>query len=107
MDDLTEKLNQVLSDPEQMARIMELAGKFGAAEETAEPDGLPFSFAPDQIGRIMAMFGSGGKEEGLVRALRPYLPPEKAQKMSRAIRCARLSKVISNVLQEQSSSQEQ
>lgn len=106
MDDLSEKLNQVLSDPEQMAKIMELAGKLGASPPSDNPSSsdIPFSAAPEQIGRIMSMLGSSGKEEGLLRALRPYLPPEKADKMARAVRYAKLSKIISKVLQEQGSS---
>ncbi len=109
MDDLTEKLNQVLADSEQMAKIMELAGKLGdmPQDEGATPAGLPFSCDPELIGRIFRMLGGTGSEDSLVKALRPYLPPDKADKMSRAVRYAKLSKVISKVLQEQRSSQEQ
>ncbi len=106
MDDLTDKLNQVLADPEQMARIMEMAKKLGCSEQQCEAADLPFSFPSEQLGKIMSMFGSSGNEDGLINALRPYLPPEKAKKMSRAFRYAKLSKIIANVLQEQSSSQE-
>lgn len=102
MDDLSEKLNQVLNDPAQMAKIMELAGKLGVQSPLeASPPDAPFPAAPEQIGKIMSMLSCTGNEEGLLRALRPYLPPEKAEKMSRAIRYARLSKIISQVLQEQ------
>lgn len=101
MDDLSEKLNQVLNDPDQMAKIMELAGKLGG---TPSPDAPPLSetmFEPEQISKVLSMMNHCSNEEGLLKALRPYLPPEKAEKMSRAIRYAKLSKIVSRVLQEQ------
>lgn len=101
MDEFSEKINQVLSDPEQMAKIMELAGKLGGDVPKEKPPAPEMPFQEEQIGRIMTMLSHCGSEDGLLKALRPYLPPEKAEKMSRAVRYAKLSKIISQVLQEQ------
>lgn len=108
MDDFSEKINQVLSDPEQMARIMELAKQFGGAEQHSAPPtqqappSIPI--APEQIQRILSLLNTaGGKEESLLRALGPFLSAEKSQKMSKAVQAARMSKIISQVLKERNS----
>lgn len=105
MDDLSEKLNQVLSDPVQMSKIMEMAAQLGGTAPEAPKE--QFSVAPEQLQRMISLLGSsGGKEECLLKALTPFLTPEKAQKMARAVHAAKLSKIITRVLQEQRSGQE-
>lgn len=104
MDDFSEKVNQILSDPAQMAKVMEMAAKLGGTQEAPKET---FSVAPEQLQRMISLLGSSdGKEECLLRALMPFLTPEKAQKMTRAVHAAKLSKIITRVLQEQHSGQE-
>ena len=105
MDDLSENLNQILSDPVQMSKIMELASQLGGTAQEGPKE--RFSVAPEQLQRIISLLGRGdGKEECLLKALTPFLTPEKAQKMARAVKAAKLSKIITGVLQEQRSGQE-
>lgn len=103
MDDFSEKINQVLSDPGQMAKIMELAKQFSADTASDVPP-MPqdFAVAPEQLQRILSLLNtSGGKEECLLNALDPFLSPEKSRKMAKAVRAARMSKIISQALHDQ------
>lgn len=100
MDDFSEKINQVLSDPEQMSKIMEMAKQLGGntpQEVPQMPQELPV--APEQLQRILSLINtSGGKEESLLSALNPFLSPEKSRKMAKAVRAAKMSKIISQAL---------
>lgn len=99
VDDFSERISQVMSDPAQMAQIMEMANRLGGQPPQEPPSAAP---CPEQVQRILSLFGScGGKEEALIDALCPFLPPEKANKLRRAVRAARLSETVSKVLQEQ------
>ena len=102
MEDLTEKLNQVLNDPAQMSQIFELAKQLGGSVPQTQEPPTSLPVAPEQLQRILSMIGSaGGKEEALLRALGPFLSPKKAQKLSKAVQAARMSKIITQVLHEQ------
>lgn len=102
MEDISEKLNQILSDPEQMSQIAALAQNLGSSPPQAEGNTLPFHIPPEQLQRVFSLLNKAdGKEESLLKALRPFLSGEKAQKMSRAVQAARLSRIISQVLNEQ------
>lgn len=102
MEDLTEKLNQVLNDPAQMSQIFELAKQLGGTAPQPEEPSATLPVAPEQLQRILSMLNcAGGKEEELLRALGPFLSPEKAQKLSKAVQAARMSKIITRVLHEQ------
>lgn len=102
MEDLSEKLNQVMNDPEQMSRIMELAKQLGGSMPSSEAPPASLPVAPEQIQRILSLVNcAGGKEEALLRALGPFLSPEKAQKLFKAVQAARMSKIITQVLHEQ------
>lgn len=103
MEDISEKLNQILSDPQQMSQIMELAQQLGGTVQPSTPSApaaLPVN--PEQLQKILSMLNSAGnKEDALLCALQPYLSPEKADKLRRAVTAAKLSKIITLALQEQ------
>ena len=132
MSDFEEKLNAILSNPESMGQIMNLAqslnlggggepsGEGGPAAPQPEappenassgiPDGLSGlgsllgQIDPKLIGRLLPLAGElagGGNDERiqLLYALRPFLKPERRDKVERAAKTARLIHVGKKLLQ--------
>ena len=132
MSDFEEKLNAILSNPESMGQIMNLAqslnlggggepsGEGGPAAPQPEappenassgiPDGLSGlgsllgQIDPKLIGRLLPLAGElagGGNDERmqLLYALRPFLKPERRDKVERAATTARLIHVGKKLLQ--------
>lgn len=124
MSDLEEKLNAILSDPDAMAQVMNLAQSLNlggapqedrpptaesqahdTGQESATTEGTsPFSglndllgqIDPSMIQRLLPLIGElrGGEEQDrrlqLLNALRPFLKPERQEKVERAVKAARL-----------------
>ena len=98
MDGFSEKLKTVLSDPESMAKITEIARGFAEKkttekEETAqEAAALP---APDPMGELLhspaiaealRLLGNGSRERvALLQAMRPFVKEEKKAKLDKII----------------------
>ena len=131
MSDFEEKLNSVLSNPDAMSQIMNLAQSLnlgGGGEPSGDgtpppqpsPDaapsggGIPDSLSglgsllgqidPKLIGRLLPLAGElagGGNDERmqLLYALRPFLKPERRDKVERAAKTARLIHVGKKLLQ--------
>ena len=134
MSDFEEKLNSVLSNPDAMSQIMNLAqslnlgggggesplgGQGGGNEPPPPPppsgggDGLGGlaglgsllgQIDPKWINRLLPLVGEltgGGSDERmqLLYALRPFLKPERQDKVERAAKTARLIHVGKKLLQ--------
>ena len=130
MSDFEEKPNAILSNPESMGQIMNLAQSLnlGGGEPSGDgtpppqpspdaapsgggiPDGLSGlgsllgQIDPKLIGRLLPLAGElagGGNDERmqLLYALRPFLKPERRDKVERAAKTARLIHVGKKLLQ--------
>ena len=98
-----DKLNQILSDPDSMAKIMNLAQSLGgpAAAPNGPPDPPPKPPPPPPddafvkgILRLMQQAQLTDKrQEALLCALKPYLAPERQAKIDEALRIAKLSQL--------------
>lgn len=98
-----DKLNQILSDPDSMAKIMNLAqslgGPFAAPNGPPDPPPKPPPPPPDDafvkgILRLMQQAQHTDKrQEALLCALKPYLAPERQAKIDEALRIAKLSQL--------------
>jgi hypothetical protein len=98
---LEEQLNRILNDPDSMAQILSMAQSFGMGQESEPsqaappPVGEAFSIDPGMLIGMMDLFrqmqNSDPKQDALLCALRPYLAPERQEKLDRAIQLARLS----------------
>ncbi len=93
---LEEKLNQILSNPDSMAQIMSMAQSFGFQPES-EPS-APSSLPDEEMLRGMMQLmqqvqQNDGRQEALLRALKPYLAPDRREKLDKAMQLARLSKI--------------
>ena len=107
MDDINEKLNTLLSDPDSMARIMQLAQQLSGGsggQQTAAPSPPPpaapappapmSSIAPQLIAKVLPLIQEFSRDNSqttqLLYALRPFLKDGKQEKVERAAKLARL-----------------
>ena len=124
MSEFEEKLNAFLSNPDAMAQVMNLAqslnlGGGGESQEAAPGGGdapppqggvnlsglgdLLGGIDPKLLQRLLPLAGEltgGGSDERmqLLYALRPFLKPERRDKVERAARTARLIRVGKKLL---------
>ena len=103
MDDLNEKLNRLLSDPEGLAKIQAAMTALGGEEATPPPP--PELTLPDLSGisRLMPLLSGMGQDTEdtrLLYALRPYLCGQRAQWLDEAVRLLKLAHLLP-LIQEQ------
>lgn len=121
MSDFEEKLNAILSNPDAMAQVMNLAqslgGNMAGPSQPSQKDESPHNDTPPSgmsplgdlgrigdlfsqidpalIGKLLPLLGelnqSGGDERlQLLYALKPFLKPERQDKVERAVKAAKL-----------------
>lgn len=98
MDDMTEKIQSILSDEESMQQIKELAAMLGVSDDDSalKASPPPFNvsdFDPAMIMKLSTAFNSDDKYCSLLYALKPLLSEEKQLKADRAIKMLRLYNV--------------
>lgn len=98
-----DKLNQILSDPDSMAKIMNLAQSLGGP--SAAPNGPPHpppkppppppddAFVKGILRLMQQAQHTDKRQEALLCALKPYLAPERQAKIDEALRIAKLSQL--------------
>lgn len=108
MAEFEDKLNSILSNPALMSQIMSMAGSMGQAQPPSPPPppppqpaggGLPFD--PSAMQGIMQLLKStqiGQREQNLCKALEGYLPPDRLQKLIKAMQAAKIAKYASGAL---------
>lgn len=115
MAEFDEKLNALLSNPDSMAQIMQLAqnlsGSMGGGAPSSPPpqpqprsqppaggdffSALAGALDPAMLTRLLPLVGELGSSQTsqarqLLYALRPYLQPQRQEKVERALQLARL-----------------
>lgn len=95
-DGLEDKLQQILNDPDSMAQILSLAQSFGMQAESSPHDAPPPPPPDDGFVRAIMMLmqqaqHSDEKQEALLCALKPYLAPDRREKIDRAMQIAKIS----------------
>ncbi len=98
MDDITQKIQSLLSDEESMRQIQELAAMFSsgdkdsasAQEEPSENNG----FNPMSIMQLIGAMSVQDKNCELLLALREHLSPEKQQKIDKAVKLMKLYNIF-------------
>ena len=106
MSELEDKLNSILSNPEMMAQIMNMAKAFGQTPGQEPPpektaSSLP-GFDPGMMQQIMHLAGSMSadkNQQALLLALQPYLSRDRISRLEKAMRAAKMAKVASEFLQ--------
>ena len=90
MDDLSEKISQLLNDPDGMARIQQMAKSVLSDTDKTTPATPDFD-----IGKIMPLIqkmNSRGTDSrtGLLLALRPHLSEKRQERLDRAVKILRV-----------------
>ena len=102
MEDLGAQVQSILNNPDQMAKVMELAGQLGLSPEqpAAPPEPGARTAGPDltALGAMLRSAGGGGRTGSVLRSLSPLLPEEKQPQLERAIRAAALSGLLRSAL---------
>lgn len=112
MDDIAERLTQLLNDPAGMEQIRSMAegllGQASPSDAPAEPaTAAPFgelsdlmkSVRPEQLGSLMKMARALGAARDddrtrLLLALRPHLSPKRQEKVDQAVKLLKLSSLL-------------
>lgn len=110
MDQMEDKLNSILGNPQMMQQIMSMAQALGAGspeppkEETPPP---PPKQAPSlgmDVGTMQKLIGIARQsgidknQQALLRALAPYLSRERITKLEKAMRAAKIAALASTAL---------
>lgn len=111
MSELEEKLGAILSNPQMMRQISEMAQAMNtgpalqAAEASAPPTAPPAPSLPaldprllSSLARMAKQSGIDQNEQTLLKALYPYLSRERVQKLERAMRAAKMAGLASSFL---------
>ena len=98
MDDLEQTIGRILGDPEAMAGILSMAKGLGLGtpppDSGADPPPQEQTPPDSAISALLAEAGQlGGKHTALLQALRPILREERREKLDRAVRAARISRM--------------
>ena len=88
MSELEERLNAVLSDPQQMEKIAQMASRLmgSIAPEESSPPGMDPRLM-GLVGRVAASLNGGGKRQ-LMAGLGPYLAEGRRARLEKALRLA-------------------
>ena len=92
MDELDQKLGQILGNPQLMGTIMELASSLGAGSTPGPSADAP---AP---GMIPEPAGIDDNQQALLRALTPYVSPGRVSRLEKAMRAAKMARLASAFL---------
>lgn len=106
MADFNEMLTQVLSNPQAVSQIQALAQNLGLQNQSPAPpkqEHTPHGQDPMELMRGLLQLSrqSSGDEKqiALFQALKPFVRPERAAKLDKAIQVARISRLAGNALQ--------
>lgn len=102
MATLEDQLNTILSDPDTMAQVMDLAQKLSGGQSSesgaaAPPPASGAGFDAQMLGKLAPLlqeYQQGSSQSmQLLLALRPFLKPEKQAKVERAVQLSRIIRV--------------
>lgn len=106
MDDLEEKLENILGDPQMMQQIMSMAQAMGSQGGNRSDVGQRQNdaFPEIDIATLQKISGLAQKssidqrEQALLRALGAYLSKDRIGKLEKAMRAAKIAKIASSTL---------
>ncbi len=107
MSELEERLNAVLSDPEQMGRIAQMASRLMGSLPPQEsgPPAAAAAPGPDAallglVSRLMGGMRGGGDKKQLLNGMAPYLAPTRRARLEKALRVAAAARLAGAALAE-------
>jgi len=105
VENISEKINSILSDPNSMAQIQAMMSSMGLGGDSQPPQSAPTAPpapqpSPDMLGKLsslaplLSMSTQEDDSTRLLLALRPMLSREKQDRLDKAIRMLRLLRMI-------------
>ena len=107
MNEMEDKLNAVLGNPEMMAQIMAMAQQLGGGAQPPPPKSEPEApQMPDglDMGMLMKIAGMANSanidtnQRTLLHALQPYLVCDRITRLEKAMRAAKLAGIATQLL---------
>ena len=107
MEGIEDKIGAIMSNPQLMKQIMDMAQSMSAPQQPATAESQPPpvppvpDFDPVMIQRLMGLAGQMGvdpNQKALLSALKPYLSGERITKLEKAMRAAKLASLASTAL---------
>lgn len=113
MDEMEQKLNSILGNPEMMSQIMNMAQALGGKQESEQiSEPAPVQSANPMLGTlggidsgtiqkiigIAQQAGIDRNQQNLLKALRPYLSEHRIVKLEKAMRAAKIAGVATTAL---------
>lgn len=103
MADMNEMLSGILSNPQAMESIMAMAKSLGQQQSQSAPAPTPPGADPVQLMQSLLQLSrnmSGDERQiALFQALKPFVRPDRAERLDRAIQVARISRLAGRALQ--------
>ena len=111
MSQLEDTLNQVLSDPQMMQKLLSTAQSLGLSQE-GQKEAVPKPAAPPafslpeglDLGMLQKLSGFAGQagvdanQKSLLQALGPYISRNRLQKLERAMRAAKMASLATSLI---------
>lgn len=98
MDDLNEKLERLLSDPEGIAKIQAAMSALGGGDTATSapppPSAVPDMTALTRLLPLISNLGADSDDTRLLGALRPYLHGQRVERLDESMRLLQLIKLI-------------
>lgn len=103
MDDLTSTLTQMLSDPEKLESIKQMASSmFGEPEKPATPQlpSLPSDISPEMMGSMMKVLSAlksqpkNDENTAFLMSLKPLLSKERSERVDTALKFMRIFRML-------------
>ena len=106
MDEIEDKLNAVLSNPQMMQQIMSLAQSIGTSstQKTDTPPPKSEGIPDIDLGMLQKLSGFANQgsidrdQRALLKALAPYLSRERIGKLEKAMRAAKIARIASGFI---------
>ena len=98
MEGLEDALQKLLKDPAQLAELSALAQSLGLGPPESPPEPPQPKSAPPPVSAAPPCGPFGARQEQLLLALKPFLKPSRQEKIDRALRAARLSRLAGSAL---------
>lgn len=104
MDEMENKLETILNNPQMMEKIMALAQNMGQQNTPQQPESSPPQMPDIDLSMVQRLSGfakqSGidKKQQDLLRALGPYLNRQRISRLERAMRAAKMAGMATTFL---------
>lgn len=104
MGEMEEKLTSMLSDPQMMQKVMAMAQSLaGESPGREDQPGIDLGMV-QKLSGLARGTGIDKDQRSLLIALKPYLSRERIGKLEKAMRAAKMARMASGLLAQQSSS---